>query len=185
MWFPETRAWWRTQMYIKHSSLCVNKGKDFLAPPDRERLDQIVRLTSNLHQKQNMAPKIDSDVQQVGELLIKAASHAAHIHDSLSNSALFHHSRAKRETASAKRLTSKRQRSRNYFHKAHHRQVQRNNLRIFMTHLHWHYAWWIHRLLNPVVGRDLDQVFKRHWCEGVLWLPGPPSRSQLTAILQQ
>lgn len=47
-------------MYIKYSSLCVNKGKDFIAPSDRERLDQIVRLTSNLHQKQNMAPKIDS-----------------------------------------------------------------------------------------------------------------------------
>lgn len=116
--------------------LCVNKGKDFIAPPDRERLDQIVILTSNLHQKQNMAPKNDSDVQQVGELLTKAVSHAAHIHDSLSNSELFHHSRAKRETASPKRLTSKRQKSGNYFHKAHHRQVQRNNLRIFMTHLH-------------------------------------------------
>lgn len=93
-----------------------------------------------------------------------------------SNSELFHHSRAKRQTASAKRLTSKRQKSRNYFHKAHHRQVQRNNLRVFMTHLHWHYAWWIHRWLKPFVGRDLGQPFKRHWCEGVLWLPGPPSR---------
>lgn len=51
MWFPETRAEWRTRMYIKHSSVRVNKGKDFTAPPDRERLDQIVILTSNLHEK--------------------------------------------------------------------------------------------------------------------------------------
>lgn len=68
-------------MYIKHSSLCVNEGKDFIAPPDRE-------TRSDFESDQQSASKTehgtqnDSDVQQVGELLMKAASYAAHTHDS-------------------------------------------------------------------------------------------------------
>lgn len=68
----------------------------------------------------------------------------------------FYHARVKRK----EQIASKRQKSRDHFHKAQHTKLKENYSGTSIAHLYWLHAWGVYKCLRPFLGRDLGQVHK-------------------------